>query len=121
MRATLVKLLDSEYWLAFSAQSQIAVEALKRRDGYDPHQYGAETIFTLLSEELRAGYRWAQLTGAQPQNEPPRREDLADLISIQEVQDLLPTIMAVMAGERNVIAKPPKKGRAGGSGAPPAR
>lgn len=121
MRTTLATICGKEYWLAFSAQSQIALEALKRRENYTPADYSAETIFLMLDEELRAGYRWAQLTGAQPQNKPPRREDLADLIDIYEVQELLPTIMDVMTGERNVVAKPPKKEQAGGLGDLPAR
>ena len=109
MRTKLIPLLGKEYWLAFSAQSQMAIEALKRRPGYVANDYGSETIFTILDEELKAGYHWAQLTGAQPLNKPPKREDLADLIDMQEIQELLPTLMEVMAGERNVIAKPPKK------------
>lgn len=109
MRTKLIPLLGKEYWLAFSAQSQMAIEALKRRDGYVANEYGAETLFTILDEELKAGYHWAVLTGAQPQNKPPKREDLADLIDMFEIQELMPTLMEIMAGERNVIAKPPKK------------
>lgn len=114
MRTKLVTLLGKEYWLAFSAQSQMNVEAMKRQEGYNPADYGAETVFTLLDEELRAGYRWAVLNEMQPQNKPPRKEDLADLLDIYEVQKMLPDIMAVMAGDRNVVAKPPKKGQARG-------
>lgn len=109
MRTKLIPLLGKEYWLAFSAQSQMAIEALKRRDGYVPNDYGAETLFTILDEELKAGYHWACLTGVQPQNKPPKREDLADLIDMFEIRDLMPTLMEIMAGDRNVIAKPPKK------------
>lgn len=115
MRQKLVTLMGKEYWLNYSAQSQMNLEALKRREGYTPETHGAETTFAMLYEELRAGWRWAVLTGAQPQNQPPKREDLADLVDMREVAELLPDIMAVMTGDRNVTAKPPKKEPAEGS------
>lgn len=109
MRTKLVNLLGKEYWLAHSAQSQMNLEAFRRQPGFSVATHGAQLGFETLCETLRAGYRWAKLTGATPCNEPPAREDLADLLGEDDILAIVPAMNEVVTGERNVEAKPPKK------------
>jgi hypothetical protein len=108
MRTAKITLMGKEYYLAFSAQSQINMEAFRRRPDFNARTYSAALAYEMLCEELRAGYRWAQLNGLDA-NKPPEREDLADLIGMDDVMALSDQMSAVATGERNVIAKPPKK------------
>ena len=115
MRTKVINLVGKDYWIAFSAQSQMNMEALKRTPGFDMKTHTVEFGFATLYEVLRAGYRWAQLNGRQA-NEPPSREDLADMIGNDDIMALMKDINEVALGERNVVAKPPKKEQAGESG-----
>lgn len=115
MRTAKIELLGKTYMIAYSAQSQMNVEAFRRREGFNARDYASEVMFNLLAEELRAGYNYARLTG-ETAEKPPEPQALADLLTPQEVQALMPTLTEVMNGERNVQAKPPKKASAGQSG-----
>lgn len=108
MRTKQITLCGKLYWIAFSAQSQMHMEAIRNAPDFDLSKRGAEFAFETLVEELRAGYRYAQLTG-QPANEPPTREDLADMIGEDDILAVMGDINEVAVGVRNVQAKPPKK------------
>ena len=114
MRTATVEILGKQYRLAYSAKSQMAMEALKKT-GFDIHQEPTRFFWTLLSEELRAGYRLAQLRG-ETAEQPPKAEDLEDLMDPQDLGALVPILQQVQAGDRNVEAKPPKKEAPEGSG-----
>lgn len=114
MRTAKITLAGSEYLIAFSAQSQMNIEALKRQPGFSVQTHGAELAFSTLYECLRAGYRYAKLTGMQTP-EPPAREILADMIDESDIIDNMELINSVVTGERAVEARPPKKAEAGPS------
>lgn len=114
MRTKTITVAGKDYWIAYSAQSEISMEALRRDPAFDMKTHGAEFAFQLLAEEMRAGYRWAQLNG-RTANEPPAAADLADMIGREDLFGLLPDLNEIAVGERNVIAKPSKKAKAGPS------
>lgn len=112
MRTATVEIGGKEYWLSFSLESQMTLEALKKA-GTEPQGETTKWFFTLLCEELKAGYKWARRNGENPA-EPPK--DLADMIDPDELGALVPVMLKIMQGDRNVIAKPPKKAEAAPSG-----
>ena len=114
MRTTKVEILGKEYHLAFSAKSQMAMEQLQA-SGFDMKKHSTEFFYKLLSEELRAGYRRATLAG-EAAEEPPKDEDLVDLLGMEELGALVPTLLKIQQGDRNVQARPPKKAEADQSG-----
>ena len=114
MRTKIVNIAGKDYWLAFSAMSKMNMEAIRRQPDWNPQTHGAEFALEMLWEELRAGYGWASLNG-RICNEPPKKEDLFDLIGEDDMMDLMADINAVAIGDRNVEAKPPKKEPAGES------
>lgn len=114
MRTKKVTLAGKEYVLAYSAQSQINMDALRRKPDFDPKTHGAEFAFEMLYEELRAGYRWAVLNG-QTAEEPPAKADLADMVGDDDIMEIMGAINEVALGVRNVVARPPKKETAGES------
>lgn len=112
MRTREIEIDGKKYWLTFSARSQMGMEALKK-DGVTPRDEPTKWFFTLLIEELRAGYRWATRHGWPDANQPPKEEDLEDMLDMDDLGGLTPILLEIMQGERNVVAKPPKKEEAG--------
>lgn len=112
MRTKLITIAGKEYWIAYSAQSQINMESLRRQPDFDPKTRGGELTVALLREELRAGYLWAKRNNLEAA-EPPK--DVAELIDWAEAYELMTDLTEIMNGDRNVLAKPPKKDEAGQS------
>lgn len=115
MRTATIEIEGKDYWIAYTAQSQIAMEALER-DGVRAKEQTSKWFFALLNEELRAGYRWAKRHGEACEI-PPAADDLGDLIAPDQLGEMTPKLLQVMQGERNVISRPPKKAGAGTSDA----
>lgn len=115
MRTKQISVAGKTYWISWSGRSQIAMETFKRQPGYNARAYVAETAYRTLYEELLAGYQWAMRTGMNPEHQPPTYDELLDTVSMEEITDLSEDMTEIMAGVRNVVAKPPKKDEAGES------
>lgn len=117
MRTKLVNICGTDYWITYSVRCQIEMDAYYRKNGRDTGTVQSlTTLFELLRVELDAGYRWAKKTGATPLNKPPAADDLMDMLTNEDLAGLSADLSEMVLGERNVIAKPPKKAGAGESG-----
>lgn len=86
-----------------------------KKNGFDPTKEPTKFSWIMLSEELKAGYRLAKRRG-EPAEQPPTAEDLEDFTDPDDIGELLPILLKVQVGDRNVEAKPPKKEAPEGSG-----
>lgn len=123
MRTLKIKVGDTEYTINRAVSVDLAMESRGMRisDMNDPKKISTKLLLALLHEMMAAGARWARLNGEPDAPDPPAEAELADMIDDDDLTALIPPMLSVITGERNVIAKPTKKAKAGESGESPAR
>lgn len=123
MRTRNIIVNGTEYVINRAVSVDIAIEArgMKVTDLNDKTRVSTQLILALLHEMMVAGAKWARLNGQEDAPEPPSEEKLADMLDQDDLTALIPPMMEVIMGVRNVQAKPTKKAKAGESGESPAR
>lgn len=106
MREGKVTFEGKKYYVTHSLGVMMAMED----KGYNTPQKRESIAGTvaLIHECMVAGHQWAVTRGLDAL-EPPTFEELAANMDISDMQALLKELAPVIAGNRNVIAKAPKK------------
>lgn len=117
MRTKRIDIAGGSYWIAYSEGVKIAMKDRYGVDCDDKTSFteamkDAEKRLGLVHCCMIYGAKWATLTGEEAK-EPPTFEDFSALVDQYDITAIFPDIRDVMMGERNVVAKPSKKSKAG--------
>lgn len=117
MRTKQISIAGGNYWIAYSEGVKIAMRDRFGVDCEDQKAFAdamknAEKRLGLVHSCMVYGAKWAKLTGEEAA-EPPTFEDFSALVDQYDLTAVFPDIRDVMLGERNVVAKPSKKLKAG--------
>lgn len=109
MRIGHVEIGGVRYPLTMSTRAMMQLEA----DGYNLNDLKGETInvtffVKMLHAMMVAGNRLEKRGGGNPPT-VPAMDDLIDIIEPEEMEQITDQLMAVVDGDRNVEAIPPKK------------
>ena len=125
MRTKQIDIAGGRYWIAYSEGVKMTMRDVFGVDCDDQESFVAAMKNTrkrlgLVHSCMLYGARWAKLTGEDAQD-PPAFDDFAALVDQFDILNVFPDIKEVMTGDRNVVAKPAKKTRAGASASNPAK
>jgi len=117
MRTKQIDIAGGTYWVAYSEGVKLMMRDTYGVDCEDEAQF-AEAMkhfdkrMALVHSCMVFGAKWATLTGHDVQN-PPTYDEFSALVDSYDLIRVFPDLKEVMQGERNVIAKPAKKAKAG--------
>lgn len=116
MRTKTVSICGKDYTINRAISVDLALEA--RGMSFDDVKNKPSTVLfvAMLAEMLKAGYEWEKSNGREA-NQPPKESELQYMLDADEMAAMIPAMMEVCVGVRNVQAKPAKKAKAGDLGA----